>query len=133
MYERPRQTGDLLAVCGRPQGRSRHGGIASVSASASPARLGRLWAVAGWPTATNNSRRCSLQDVRHARDVLGAVLRGLPRRPRTELGRLVAALDAVYLDRTLPDPLADLRREWRPDVWWYRRLEGCRYAATGVV
>ncbi|MFF7264255.1 hypothetical protein ACFZCL_28835 [Streptomyces sp. NPDC008159] len=78
-------------------------------------------------------RGCSFRDVRHARDVLGTVLRGLPRRPRTELGRLVAALDAGYLDRTLPDPFADVRREWRPDVWWYRRLEGCRYAATGVV
>lgn len=78
-------------------------------------------------------RGCALDDVRHARDVLGTVLRGLPRRARVELGRMVASLDAAYLERTLPDPFVDARRPWRPDVWWYRRLEGCRYAATGTV
>ncbi|MFF6784741.1 hypothetical protein [Streptomyces sp. NPDC012510] len=78
-------------------------------------------------------RGCSLDDVRHVRDVLGMVLRRLPPRARTELGRLVASLDAVYLERTLPDPFVDTRREWRRGVRWYRRLEGCRYAATGVV
>ncbi|MFF7838928.1 hypothetical protein ACFZC6_08940 [Streptomyces ossamyceticus] len=78
-------------------------------------------------------RGCSLLDVRHARDVLATVLRHLPRRPRAELSRLVAALDAVYLARTLPAPFVAVRRQWRSHVWWYRRLEGCRYAATGTV
>ncbi|MGW0839157.1 hypothetical protein ACWD26_03165 [Streptomyces sp. NPDC002787] len=78
-------------------------------------------------------RGCSLDDVRHVRDVLGMVLRRLPPRAHAELARLVASLDAVYLERTLPDPFVDTRREWRPGVRWYRRLEGCRYAATGVV
>ncbi|WP_030671020.1 hypothetical protein [Streptomyces cellulosae] len=76
---------------------------------------------------------CSLRDVRHARDLLGTALRNLPPRARAELARLVAALDAVYLARTLPDPFVPARREWRPHVWWYRRLEGCRYAQSGVI
>ncbi|UUU34407.1 hypothetical protein JIX56_33730 [Streptomyces sp. CA-210063] len=78
-------------------------------------------------------RGCSLRDVRHARDMLGTALRNLPPRARAELGRLVASLDAVYLERTLPDPFVHVRRGWRPHVWWYRRLEGCRYAGTGAV
>ena len=77
-------------------------------------------------------RGCSFRDVRHARDVLDTVLQELPPRARAELGRLIASLDAVYLTRTLPDPFVDTRREWRPEVWWYRRLEGCRYAQTGT-
>ncbi|MFF3331238.1 hypothetical protein ACFYWX_16990 [Streptomyces sp. NPDC002888] len=75
---------------------------------------------------------CSLDDVRHARDALDEVLHHLPYRARAELARLLAPLDAAYLTRTLPDPFADTRREWRPEVWWYRRLEGCRYARTGA-
>ncbi|GHH84615.1 hypothetical protein [Streptomyces capitiformicae] len=79
-------------------------------------------------------RGCELRDVRHARAMLDAAVRNLPPRARAELGRLVAALDAVYLARTLPDPFADARREWRPHhVWWYRRLEGCQYTASGAV
>ncbi|WP_405612483.1 hypothetical protein [Streptomyces sp. NBC_00076] len=78
-------------------------------------------------------RGCFLRDVRHARDMLGTALRNLPPRARAELGRLVDALDADYLARTLPDPFVLDRREWRPHVWWYRRLEGCRYAQSGRV
>ncbi|MET0235101.1 MAG: hypothetical protein ABW224_10720 [Kibdelosporangium sp.] len=63
---------------------------------------------------------CSLDDVRHARDLLDEILRLLPCRARAELGRQVAALDAVYLTRTLPDPFAD--RQWKSDHWWRRRL-----------
>ncbi|MEV8455391.1 hypothetical protein AB0467_25840 [Streptomyces sp. NPDC052095] len=59
--------------------------------------------------------------MRHARDVLDMVLRRLPDRPRVELGRHVASLDAVYLRRTLPDPFAR-HRQWRSDLWWRRRL-----------
>jgi hypothetical protein len=76
---------------------------------------------------------CSLRDVRHARHLLDTAVRNLPPRARAELGRFVASLDAVYLARTLPDPLADARRVWRPDAWWYRRLEGCRYAQNGRI
>ncbi|SFH15643.1 hypothetical protein SAMN02787118_15033 [Streptomyces mirabilis] len=66
-------------------------------------------------------RGCSFDDVRHARDVLEEVLQQLPFRSRAELKRQVASLDAVYLERTLPDPFAD-RRQWRADLWWRRRL-----------
>ncbi|MFE6052983.1 hypothetical protein ACFQ6N_19675 [Kitasatospora sp. NPDC056446] len=66
-------------------------------------------------------RGCSLDDVRHARDVLDRVLRQLPARARGELRRRMAALDAAYLERTLPDPFAD-QRQWRSDLWWRRRL-----------
>ncbi|MFD6553279.1 hypothetical protein [Streptomyces sp. NPDC058398] len=59
--------------------------------------------------------------MRHARDVLEEVLRQLPSRSRAELKHHVASLDAVYLERTLPDPFAD-RRQWRADLWWRRRL-----------
>ncbi|MGW0708008.1 hypothetical protein ACWD4G_18985 [Streptomyces sp. NPDC002643] len=78
-------------------------------------------------------RGCALLDVRHSRDVLDTVLRSLPPRARAELRRRIEPLDAAYLDRTLPDPFVAVRRWWRPHVWWYRRLEGCRYAATGAV
>ncbi|MGW4288236.1 hypothetical protein ACWEIK_15015 [Streptomyces sp. NPDC004673] len=70
-------------------------------------------------------RGCSFDDVRHARDVLELVLNELSARARAELGRHVAALDTEYLARTLPDPFAD-RRQWRPDLWWRRRLAGGR-------
>ncbi|MFF7473950.1 hypothetical protein [Streptomyces sp. NPDC008092] len=68
-------------------------------------------------------RGCSFDDVRHARDVLEKVLRQLPPRPRAQLGRHVRALDAGYVGRTLPDPFA-ADRQWRPDLWWRRRLAG---------
>ncbi|WP_405715418.1 hypothetical protein OG264_37430 [Streptomyces xanthophaeus] len=64
---------------------------------------------------------CSFDDVRHARDVLEEVLERLPERARAELSRLVKSLDAVFLHRTLPDPFAH-RRQWRTQLWWYRRL-----------
>ncbi|MBA0050881.1 hypothetical protein E0L36_08235 [Streptomyces sp. AJS327] len=67
-------------------------------------------------------RGCSLDDVRYARDVLELVVGRLPVRARAELERRVAALDALYLGRTLPDPFAD--RQWRSDLWWRRRLAG---------
>ncbi|QEU96777.1 hypothetical protein CP970_42785 [Streptomyces kanamyceticus] len=66
-------------------------------------------------------RGCSFDDVRHARDVLDQVLRQLPPRPRAELVRRVRPLDAVYLERTLPDPFAR-QRQYRADLWWRRRL-----------
>ncbi|GAQ59028.1 hypothetical protein [Streptomyces acidiscabies] len=65
----------------------------------------------------------SFDDVRHARDVLDDVLRQLPVRARAELQRRVARLDEVYRARTLPDPFSD-SRQWRPEVWWRRRLAG---------
>jgi hypothetical protein len=64
----------------------------------------------------------SFDDVRHARDVLDEVLQRLPPRARGELGRQVAALDARYLARTLPDPFADERRPWSGGAWWHGRL-----------
>ncbi|WP_437045455.1 hypothetical protein [Streptomyces sp. enrichment culture] len=72
-------------------------------------------------------RGCSFDDVRHARDVLAEVLRQLPFRARAELKRKVACLDAVYIERTLPDPFAG-DRQWRSDRWWRRRLAGGREA-----
>ncbi|MFH0516026.1 hypothetical protein ACHBTE_02470 [Streptomyces sp. M41] len=65
-------------------------------------------------------RGCSLDDVRHARDVLEKVLRRLPPRPRAELARQVHVLDRRYAERTLPDPLAP-HRPWRSNRWWWRR------------
>ncbi|MGW1496416.1 hypothetical protein [Streptomyces sp. NPDC002402] len=59
--------------------------------------------------------------MRHARDILEEILQQLPSRSRAELRRQVAYLDAVYLERTLPDPFA-YRRQWRADLWWRRRL-----------
>ncbi|MGX9882563.1 hypothetical protein [Streptomyces sp. NPDC002276] len=72
-------------------------------------------------------RGCSLDDVRHARDVLEEVLRQLPPRPRAQLERQVRDLDVKYIERTLPDPFAD-ERQWRSDLWWRRRLSGGREA-----
>ncbi|MEU1328583.1 hypothetical protein [Streptomyces sp. NPDC005865] len=53
--------------------------------------------------------------------MLEEVLLKLPFRSRAELKHRIASLDVMYLDRTLPDPLAD-RRQWRADLWWRRRL-----------
>ncbi|MFD0688095.1 hypothetical protein [Actinomadura fibrosa] len=66
-------------------------------------------------------RGCSIDDVRHARDVLEEVMWQLPSRPRAELRHRLRALDAQYLKRTLPDPFAPHR-----DSWWRRRLAGGR-------
>lgn len=71
-------------------------------------------------------RGCSLRDVRHARDMLGTVLRSLPPPERAELARVLAALDARYRVRTLPDPVADPRLRW-----WHRRLPGCPFTQSG--
>ncbi|CAM5514972.1 hypothetical protein STENM223S_03177 [Streptomyces tendae] len=68
-------------------------------------------------------RGCSFDDVRHARDVLEEVLRQLPPRPRAQMQSQVRALDAKYVERTLPDPFA-ADRQWRSDLWWRRRLVG---------
>nr|WP_260859711.1 hypothetical protein [Streptomyces cupreus] len=71
-------------------------------------------------------RGCSLRDVRHARGVLGTVLRNLPPRDRAELARVIKGLDAEYRARTLPDPLAE------PGLrWWHRRLQGCPFTQSG--
>ncbi|THV30904.1 hypothetical protein [Glycomyces paridis] len=64
---------------------------------------------------------CSIDDVRHARDVLETVLEELRGRPRSELRREVAALDRRYRDRTLPDFRAPLR-EHELSGWWHHRL-----------
>lgn len=72
-------------------------------------------------------RGCSFDDVRHARDVLGEVLRQLPAWAHVELERRVRTLDARYVERTLPDPFA-AHRQWRSDLWWRRRLAGGREA-----
>lgn len=66
-------------------------------------------------------RGCSLDDVTHARDVLGDILAALPPRPQTELGRLLARIDAELLRRTLPDPRAS-GCPWRREAWWRMRL-----------
>jgi hypothetical protein len=68
-------------------------------------------------------RSCSLDDVRHARDVLDDIMRQLPTRARSELSRHVARLDSAYRTRTLPDPFARCR-QWHPERWWRRRLSG---------
>lgn len=70
-------------------------------------------------------RGCSLDDVRHARDVLEEVIQQLPPWPRAQLERQVRALDARYVQRTLPDPFA-AERQWRSDLWWRCRLSGGR-------
>lgn len=67
-------------------------------------------------------RGCSLDDVRHARDVLESVLEQLSGRARADLGRQVARLDAQYLARTLPDPFASQYDSNGPRSWWERRL-----------
>lgn len=67
-------------------------------------------------------RGCSLDDVRHARDVLDSVLEQLQGRARSELGHQVARLDAWYLARTLPDPFASHCDGNGPRPWWRRRL-----------
>jgi hypothetical protein len=72
-------------------------------------------------------RGCSFDDVRHARDVLEEVLQQLPSWPRAQLERQVRALDARYVQRTLPDPFA-ADRQWRSDLWWRRRLADGREA-----
>ncbi|MER7181186.1 hypothetical protein ABT404_17175 [Streptomyces hyaluromycini] len=72
-------------------------------------------------------RGCSFDDVRHARDVLGDVLRQLPPRPRAQLEGQVRALDVRYVERTLPDPFA-ADRQWRSDLWWRRRIADRREA-----
>ncbi|GGZ87193.1 hypothetical protein [Streptomyces bluensis] len=72
-------------------------------------------------------RGCSFDDVRHARDVLEEVVRQLPSRPHAELQQRVRALDARYMERTLPDPFA-VQRQSRSDSWWRRRLAGGREA-----
>jgi hypothetical protein len=66
-------------------------------------------------------RGCSLDDVRHARDVLELALTALKGRARSELHREVRRLDAVYLRRTLPDPRAR-QRNMGYHEWWYDRL-----------
>ncbi|WP_260333946.1 hypothetical protein [Streptomyces beigongshangae] len=55
--------------------------------------------------------------------MLEEVLRQLPPRSRAQLQRQVRALDAKYVERTLPDPFA-ADRQWRSDLWWRRRLAG---------
>ncbi|WP_236583068.1 hypothetical protein [Streptomyces sp. MBT53] len=70
-------------------------------------------------------RGCSLDDVRHARDVLEEVMQQLPPWPRAQLERQVRELDARYVERTLPDPFA-AERQWRSDLWWRCRLSGGR-------
>jgi hypothetical protein len=67
-------------------------------------------------------RGCSIDDVRHARDVLESVLEQLQGRARSELGRQVARLDARYLARTLPDPFASHYDSSGPCPWWRCRL-----------
>ncbi|MFJ5924586.1 hypothetical protein ACIQF6_18505 [Kitasatospora sp. NPDC092948] len=61
--------------------------------------------------------RCAIDDVRHARDVLGEALWFLPGRSRAALAGLLRPLDAEYRRRTLPDAFADPTRPW-----WHRRL-----------
>ncbi|MFE2565541.1 hypothetical protein [Streptomyces mirabilis] len=59
--------------------------------------------------------------------MLGEVLRQLPAWAHVELESRVRTLDARYVERTLPDPFA-AHRQWRPDLWWRRRLAGGREA-----
>ncbi|MFB6708207.1 hypothetical protein ACFCW6_26245 [Streptomyces sp. NPDC056333] len=66
-------------------------------------------------------RGCSLDDVTHARDVLGDILAALGPRPQAELGRRIARIDAQLLRRTLPDPGAP-GHPWRREAWWRMRL-----------
>ncbi|WP_017590206.1 hypothetical protein [Nocardiopsis ganjiahuensis] len=61
---------------------------------------------------------CTLNNVRHFRDVLEHVLRKLPRGARRELSRHLVPLDARYLRRTLPNPFA-----YPDQPWWHRRFD----------
>ncbi|MBK1787920.1 hypothetical protein [Prauserella cavernicola] len=64
---------------------------------------------------------CPCCDVTDARDELETALRMLPRGPRAELSRVIAALDDEFRRRTLPDPRT--RSTSRPaDAWWHHRL-----------
>jgi len=58
-----------------------------------------------------------------ARDTLDLALRRLPPGARTDLGRIVARLDAVYLRRSLPDPRYSGSNTQAAQGWWRHRLQ----------
>lgn len=66
---------------------------------------------------------CSQNDIRFVRDVLEEAIAALPLGPRGELRRLVGALDRLYRERTLPDPLFPTGGPWAGLGWWHRRLD----------
>ncbi|SCG59319.1 hypothetical protein GA0070613_3080 [Micromonospora inositola] len=74
-----------------------------------------------WRYVPNND--CACCDIRESRDTLEEALRALPPPARAELGRMVAALDAEFLRRTLPDPWFPRISPWHASrPWWWHRL-----------
>ncbi|MFE5209557.1 hypothetical protein [Streptomyces sp. NPDC056600] len=69
---------------------------------------------------------CPCCDPVQARDDVESLLHALPSGPRRQLARIVAALDAEFERRTLPDPAAAHRRPLpaSPRPWWHLRLAG---------
>lgn len=65
---------------------------------------------------TASCRTCEYFYDPPPRDVLETALHLLPRRPASELRRLLEPIDRRILHRTLPDPFAP------PGPWWSRRL-----------
>jgi hypothetical protein len=65
---------------------------------------------------------CCDPDPVGARDELQFALETLPPRSRAELRRKLAALDAEFLRRTLPNPGPYTPYSDHPQAWWRRRL-----------
>ncbi|MEV7596000.1 hypothetical protein AB0O91_01250 [Kitasatospora sp. NPDC089797] len=67
---------------------------------------------------------CQYDDLAVARDTLELLAGSLPTAARAELRRLLAALDAEFRRRTLPDPDPSHWLDWSGDPypWWHRRL-----------
>ncbi|WP_051452207.1 hypothetical protein [Actinospica robiniae] len=67
---------------------------------------------------------CQYDDVAVVRDALEEATRLLRGRPRTELHRVLAALDADFARRTRPDPdpSAWSWYDGTPKAWWHRRI-----------
>lgn len=73
---------------------------------------------------------CQYEDIAVVRDALEDATRMLDGRPRTELRRLLSALDADFARRTRPDPDPSAWRwyDGTPKAWWHRRI----YAASAT-
>lgn len=65
---------------------------------------------------------CPCCDPTEARDVLAEALRRLAPAARAGLRRLVTPLDAEFLRRTLPDPVAVSVSSWHAEAWWRQRI-----------
>ncbi|CAG6392300.1 conserved hypothetical protein [Actinacidiphila cocklensis] len=65
---------------------------------------------------------CPCCNPAEARDILGEALRLLPPAARAGLQKIVTPLDAEYLRRTLPDPVAASISPWHAEAWWRQRV-----------